>query len=674
MGIRGLTHFVKDIPKVWTLVDLSDSMLVIDGNNLLFHLYIAHGLDMEYGGQYLEYYQFIRLFFSTLKKNRIEPVVIMDGVDEDDLKLPTLRSRASDRIKEAHRCGRVPPLFIVTVFCQAVFDSDVEVIVCDHEGDMVAAQMAKEWGCPVLSNDSDFYLFDIPAGVIPTDRFCWQQQEKSIPCQCYHRGLFLDHINLAAEFLPLLGVLVGNDLSNSSLLKPLHRYMSFTVSAFRLPRKHRIIDCVINWLHQFDDVQSAEAHLMTHVLDNPDKFSAILEKSKAVMRAFDITKSTLRTMDGALFPDWVIDSLRKTEFAREAIYAACHGQIIMKVQIEDMKRPSSHSCSTPIRQAVYSILFKGTRHHSPAEIVEIGRNDGSVELHDQRVKILTESQLPSLDEVQSLSLNERHDMLLATLNCDPNKFTKLDLNWQLPTAAIYFWSHLKHHHLSNRAVYAVVFCFASCALQLDGLRKSSDICTMPQSPPKPKGDLDMQLAHSFAEFQSILYYTVVLNSVLGFPFPSANIAGLFNGRLAHYMASKYHSYKDFLQESEQPDLFENICQLVDRQEKVMDSAAPLAEKRKQRKKLAPSKASTISPISVSAAGSRFKFLTIEAKKDLDSNDFDANAKNPSMKAEAASKGSIEKTEHQATDCSKVDDLKGKKYQSSKSWGTRMCEV
>ena len=667
MGIRGLTQFVKDIPEVWTSMHLSDSRLIIDGDNLLFHLHIASGLDMRYGGQYLEYYQIIRLFFSTLKKNQIEAVVILDGVEEGDLKLPTIRNRASDRIKEAQMRGCVPPLFIVQVFCQAVIDSDVEIMVCDHEGDMVAAQMAKEQGCPVLSNDSDFYLFDVPSGVIPIDEFGWQQQEKSISisCQCYHRDEFLDRIELSAEFLPLLSVLVGNDLSNSDLLKPLHRYMnSVTGSVFRSSTKHGRIHCVINWLSQFDDVQLAEAHLPSHVLNSPGKLLSILQKSKPVTRTLDMTKSALKTVDGVLFPDWVVQSFRVTEFAKVAVQAACHGRILMHVQMEDMRRPNAHTCSTPIRQAVYSILFKG-RVHSPIEMIEICRNDGVVGLHDRRVKILTESHLPSLNEIQSLSVKERHDMLLTTLSCDPNEFTKLDLNWRLPTAAVLFWSHLKDHYLPNKAVYAIVFCFTSCARELDGLRKASHHFSIPRSPRKPKGELDIQLAHSFAEFQSILYYAMVLNSVLGFPFPSVDVAGLFNGRLAHYSASKYHGYKDFLDASEQSDLFETICQLVDRQKDIVD-AAPLPVKSKQKKKYISPKA--VSPVS----GSRFEFLG------EDSDDFDVKT-SPGMKPEAAGRGGIKKAGHQAMDCPKIGDSndgdwitvekkkkdKDKKYQS---WG------
>ncbi|XP_062500785.1 protein asteroid homolog 1-like [Corticium candelabrum] len=209
MGIRGLTSFMKGIRAVWTSTCLSSTKLVIDGNNLLFHLYISSGLDMQCGGQYLEYYQLIRVFFSTLKKHHIEAVVVLDGVDEGDLKLPTRRKRANEKIGKAQTFDCVPPLFIEQVFFQAAADSDVELKMCDYEGDTVAAQLANSLCCPVLSNDSDFYILDIRLGLIPINTFEWQQNGGPIRCQSYHRDAFLRHINLSDEFLPLLAVLIA---------------------------------------------------------------------------------------------------------------------------------------------------------------------------------------------------------------------------------------------------------------------------------------------------------------------------------------------------------------------------------------------------------------------------------------------------------------------------------
>lgn len=45
----------------------------------------------------------------------------------------------------------------------------VPFCVCDHEADQDIACIGAQWNCPVVSNDSDLLLYDLPAGVIQID-------------------------------------------------------------------------------------------------------------------------------------------------------------------------------------------------------------------------------------------------------------------------------------------------------------------------------------------------------------------------------------------------------------------------------------------------------------------------------------------------------------------------
>ncbi|XP_062501108.1 protein asteroid homolog 1-like [Corticium candelabrum] len=567
MGIRGLTSYVSDIPAVWTLCTrLSNTKLIIDGNNLYLHLYRSSKLDMQCGGQYLEYYQLVRVFFSMLQKNELEAIVVLDGVDEDDLKLATQRRRATENIYEVQRSGSVPPLFTSDVFCQAVTDSGVEIKMCDFEGDRVAARLANNFCCPVLSNDSDFYL--LANSLIPLDMFEWEHSEGQIHCKIYHRKAFLRHISLSACFLPLLAVLVGNDLTSEEQLKPLHKYITQDVT--RMPylpnSKHGVIPTVIEWLRKHSYNQDVEKDLLANLTTDREikKFTVILQKSRA--STLPLSDCSMTMVDGSAFPDWVIESFKMVKFSKVAVQAASRGRVRMRVQKENMSNPSTHTCSRPIREIMYAILFRGTTCNQ-SKVIEMGRADGCVALKDYDVKIPTPDNLCGLAEIQSMSCQERLDVLGSALGCGIDEFHKLDEDWRLPAAALYYWSHLKTHRVPNKAVYALIFSFVSCSLAFNQLvKQTSYSLDSLYKPVKKKHKRPNSIfAHNFAEFQSVLYYIMILNSVLNFPLPNFNVARIFNGQLSHYAASKYGTYEEFIDASEDSKMFADMCQLLGRQ-------------------------------------------------------------------------------------------------------------
>ncbi|XP_062501644.1 protein asteroid homolog 1-like [Corticium candelabrum] len=570
MGIRGLTSFVRGIPGVWKLQKLSNTQLIIDGNNLLFQLYDSSKLDMKYGGQYIEYYRLVRVFFSILKKNKIEAIVVLDGVYEDDLKLETQRKRTIERIRrQVKQNVSVPPLFTLEVFCQAVADSSVEINMCDYEGDRVAAQLANSQNCPVLSSDSDFFMFDIPIGVIPFDKFYWKHSRGPISCEIYYQKGFLDCIKLSAQFLPLLSVLLGNDLTNADQLKPLHKYITKNVNG--MPFQSLEPATVIAWLRKYSDYIEAEIALFANLEKDCKKFVEILQKSRELYSTGSLSDRALRMVDDIAFPEWVIESFKKMKFSKVAVQAGSRSRIGMRVQMEHMARPSSHTCSRPIRQVMYAILFRGTID-TQSTVTEVGRLDSHVALKEYEVEIPMPDNVCKLAEIQSSCCEERLRVLLSVLGCDIQKLENLEEDWRLPAAALYYWSHLEDHPPSDKAVYAAVFSFVSCYLAFDKLvneATSSYSLTSLAQPVMPLKELpperpDVTLTHSFAEFQSILYYTIVLNSVLNFPLPNFNAAQLFNGILVHCAAAKYDTYQEFIAGLKYSKMFENICQLLGR--------------------------------------------------------------------------------------------------------------
>lgn len=89
------------------------------------------------------------------------------GVDPSDKKFDTMCYRLQCRIKDADglaqgRRKSVLPALTRDVFVQVLDQRGVPLVQCPFEADSEIACLAYQWQCPVLTNDSDFYIFDLP--------------------------------------------------------------------------------------------------------------------------------------------------------------------------------------------------------------------------------------------------------------------------------------------------------------------------------------------------------------------------------------------------------------------------------------------------------------------------------------------------------------------------------
>lgn len=184
------------------------------------------GLDQNHGGEYAAFEELIEKFIAALRTCGVSPYVVLDGgSDVTNKKLETLRQRAADRIRRAHqaavegRQNHILPQLVKLVFKQTLARLEVPLAQCSEEADREIAALANEWRCPVLSNDSDFYVYDLSAGLLPIAHFRWEAMEQSgsqsyIPCKKYNTSSFCIFFGIQRQFLPTLAALAGNDYVN----------------------------------------------------------------------------------------------------------------------------------------------------------------------------------------------------------------------------------------------------------------------------------------------------------------------------------------------------------------------------------------------------------------------------------------------------------------------------
>ncbi|XP_062383055.1 protein asteroid homolog 1-like isoform X2 [Sardina pilchardus] len=224
MGVSGLTKLIrkeklmKVNQKLLEDDHLTKTKIIIDGTSLLYSLYFDKykDLDKSHGGDYSGFKDVLCQFFDILKECEVECHVILDGCPDPD-KQNALKSRreASKTAKDASPLSKgstLPPL-CKDVFIQFLQEKHIQFTQCFEEADKTIAYFANEEACPVLSSDSDFFIFDLHAGFLPLDDFQWKEGDGRIPAKRYRIAKFCTHFRLDPALMPVFASIAGNDYS-----------------------------------------------------------------------------------------------------------------------------------------------------------------------------------------------------------------------------------------------------------------------------------------------------------------------------------------------------------------------------------------------------------------------------------------------------------------------------
>jgi len=443
MGVRGLATLVDDNKNV-LLADhkLHDTRVIIDGSNLYHFLYYHYHVAVQYGGDYDHYARKCKRFFNTLSACNIEPYVVFDGgYDPDDRKLPTVLERMeSRRTRAAQICakgrGCILPLLAYETFTEVLKELGVAHVSCVYEADDEIATLAHKWKCPVLSNDSDFFVYGIDGGYVPLDymnlTLCVyntetdeaMQKEPSqeigkhefcyIPVKFYHFEMFTKYFKKedTSFILPLFATLTGNDFINPSELanfySSIHVPKNPDKKGFRLNAQTHML-AVLYWLDCVEGWEKALQHVVGHLSSehrpemknklltsfqnymNIDVFShfnvAEFLDSQRQISAVDITKpSMLPTMldfDENALPLWFVERLRNCSINGLFLQnVAVNHRVIFNCQVENIRETSTFAISRDIRSVIYGIV---TNMDTKADSFKDSRKN-CVEEYDRIIK------------------------------------------------------------------------------------------------------------------------------------------------------------------------------------------------------------------------------------------------------------------------------------------------
>lgn len=385
MGVHGLTSYVEGNRKFFTELKLRNTHLVIDGCSLYFRLYFTTGLDQIRGGDYDAFAKVVQRFFTALSLCNVSPFVVLDGgMDETDKKFKTLRERAQSKIHEAHSLSRgshgsVLPLFTREVFRQVLFELGVPLVQCISEADFEIASLAHQWRCPVLTNDSDFYIFDLCGGYLPMTFFEWDNvcsitSECFIPARLYTINRFCSHFNhMNKQLLPLFAVITGNDYAHAKTTEMFFSRVELpTVLRRRGSHSNPRIEGFLLWLSAFSNPVTAleevleilggkqkgnlRKQLTTGIRDYqlPPTSSLAHFFSNSQLQLHDLLKLPAALMSQ---PEWLLKQITSGRVPPLVLDVLVHRKVLLIAQVENSRLPSSHETSLTVRKTIYGLLL-----------------------------------------------------------------------------------------------------------------------------------------------------------------------------------------------------------------------------------------------------------------------------------------------------------------------------
>ncbi|CAB1321272.1 unnamed protein product [Coregonus sp. 'balchen'] len=562
MGVSYLKSFIKHNGNILRSVKFSNSKLIIDGTNLYNMLFFKARLDERHGGDYDDFKDQVCKFFKALRDCDITPYVIIDGgSDSTDRKFDTLQKRAQSTIKKAkalaesqNQVSGVLPTLVKYVFKQVLSSLNVPFTQCLCEADQCIASLAQIWNCPVLSDDSDFYIFDIQAGCLPMSGFKWQypfvSAQKRIRCQRYTTERFSEEFKINKQLLPVFAVMAGNDNVNLHIWwgdnedKPQIVNRQVKQAANRFPTFKRLL----KWLASFNELREAldsVPSLITH--QKSDALSKGIEEYQipptlpSYLEEFfnnGVAPSRKCLPDHlSVLPDWTVLLLMKGRLSSCIVNVLLHKRMIHRFQVEDFGRPSGYTTSLYIRQVLYGLLLverpavkeddsKGQKRahpssQSPPEVY--------VEEYDREDTELVRNKAPE---------SVRLEVFLETLGVSQSTLNGLPPHLELPVAVTCYWLRRARPRPDRPLLQALLLGLVYGQNQSGFIEEGPVLERLRGLKPDSGADLDLGVAHAYSQWQCCMRDGLDLNQLLCFPLPEPQCAWLYRGTLVHQLVAE----------------------------------------------------------------------------------------------------------------------------------------
>ena len=553
MGITGLMGMIMDHypPETWkTYTFRKGSRVILDGKN------ICSGprklrYNWVHGGQYGELRAYFNHFFKCLRENGIEPIVVFDGVDYTEEKSDTKLRRQNERIRnirngllEDDRSEGVRPLFLIIVFCEIVKENGVKLICVDGDADRDIALLANHYNCPVVADDSDYFIFPLKAGYIPINELRWYDSPVTAKIYKRERFAYKFYFDSDPKMIYLIPAIMGNDFIKRRYFPRLKGNIERTVKkdiekgtkiASEDNKKFKETLELWYYISSFRTVEEFISQCWHCSRFEATTIAQNYQQAKEIYHVKDVKFSEkhlmlhtiLESANKTLLPNFIIRQYRNGYFTASEMAVLVQNKSTIPVVIDNPNCSSSMKIGQSIRKCLYRIMEPYLEEATVLETIRVGQ-----EFCCESVACADESlNLPSIDNMTSLSNDYRILVLCKAMDAPPEVLQDFsESKWKLVALSLHFWS--KHANPDNHTIKALILCF------IDSYFNNAE-CSDLEYTSYERDDMWLQLLHIFAQWQCVYYDAFRLNNVLMNPLEFMSPALLFNGKLVmHYACSQ----------------------------------------------------------------------------------------------------------------------------------------
>lgn len=616
MGILGLTTFVNCNPRLTMEFPLHSTRIVIDGNSLYHFIYEDTYLDFYHGGDYDQYAIEITEFFRLLHSCNIELYVVFDGGnDPKDMKFQTLQERMKQKLENAKRIAyrlrgrkRVMPILAFNTFKAVLKKLSIPFAVCEFEADREIAMLANTLNCPVLSNDSDFFIFPLTGGFISFKNITFNLQEIKrennsvehfLPARLYHVDNLLQFFpSLGKEVLPLLAALLGNDYIDKDMFQSFHdsiqsnecetQFWKNSSDDKRTPRVVLWLEGLKSYSEGIKEIMSKAESQNVKTISSALKITIEAYQTNATetesslysyfMGKGDIGDNQIKGVNGSVIPMWYLSHHRKGLISPNCLDIITSHRKFLSPQVEDQNSlDSSYQSSVNLRKYMYGILLsednadfetngaQGLVANMKCAVEEFDRRGDTI--ISQHISPATYSgKLPKLSDIPDLSQNERKNLLRGILTIPRFNIDHMTTDLELILGIVIYWIKNSQQKVTISHLQSVLVCLIMLKVKWALLYPAStgyekNLIAAAVMGIKTKilktvnaklseytkyrtSRVDCGLIHGFAQFQTCIMATMHLNSLLLDPFPCPYIPHIFSGTFLYNVCQELHTRRN----------------------------------------------------------------------------------------------------------------------------------
>lgn len=585
MGIRGLTSLIKKNSKYYYEDhQLKDTLVIIDGpalTNYLRKVYVCQ--PSAFGGDYDSMMTVYIDFINLLLRCNVTPIFVLDGAYEPR-KVETFMSRISENIKLYNSFNEIKscnPYYGSKLIVNILNNMDIPFIQCHFEADAEIATLSKILNCPVISQDSDFYLNSVP--YIPLDKICLDLMSKNniINCKIYKVEKLLNSFGgLHTDYLPLVSALLGNDYIKPDIFASLLRINPGNYNC-KLKLKR-----TVDWLKNHNTVYSAMKTMINNLTQNRDyikkqiiimiqdynsknsRYISCIIQHKRMSKYQHNLGIYSKVIENKILPPWLEQHFRKGIIDPRVLTIITMKICLFKAKIEDYEKPPYYEISFKILEIIFGLLLGKT------DVITIfGRKNGdSTGLYE--IKPYVYDPYVPLAYLNKMDIENRKNIILNLIGV--KHFKGMPKEWELFTIALIYWAIYTDNRLTKHMISLIV-----CAMILnienteiytqDKLSEDfSDKCSVEENIMKVKKHDSIKamevlsnyfqvnecndeivyykIMHPLTQFQCCISNFMMLNSILDFPYSQCPIEKFYKGSFLYNFCLK-------MENNDNPELF-----------------------------------------------------------------------------------------------------------------------